>query len=517
MVRAGLKALPWGALALVSACAGSSESPPTAGNGPVAAPREVAAEVYQSPEFRDHGIAAPPERGQAKNRARTGSSVVADGFDFLRSLVVKPLLRPVSSLNRLVFLSANTAIDAVKPVSLLFESDGPAPPLSRAPAMDLDAWERRLDRITGSTASRGSIRLLIGGAQFFPRFVEAVMAARRSIHIRSYIFDTDDYATAVADLLKRRSREVEVKVLVDGLGSLVAAAATPASMPRDFDPPGSMERYLERNSRVQVRTGSNAWFTGDHTKTFLIDRRIAFVGGMNIGREYRYDWHDLMMEVRGPVVARIGRNFDRAWSRAGPFGDLAYLAQVLRPREPADAAADAGAGAGYPIRVLHTEPGDAQIYRAQLAAIRAARRYIYIHNPYFSDDEFLVELLRARRRGVDVRVVLSTRGDSPAMDRSNILAANALFRRGVRVYLYPGFSHVKAAIYDGWACLGSANLDKMSLRVNEELNLATSHGPAVQALERQLFEPDFEKSTEMTRLFEERWTYYLSEMLADQL
>jgi cardiolipin synthase len=103
------------------------------------------------------------------------------------------------------------------------------------------------------------------------------------------------------------------------------------------------------------------------------------------------------------------------------------------------------------------------------------------------------------------------------MDRSNILAANALFRRGVRVYLYPGFSHVKAAIYDGWACLGSANLDKMSLRVNEELNLATSHAPAVQALERQLFEADFEKSAEMTRLFEERWTYYLSEMLADQL
>jgi cardiolipin synthase len=497
-----IRALPWGALALVSACASSTEPPPKA-------------EAHQSAEFRDQGIAAPPEHGRTGGRAdkgaRSGGSIAADGFDLLRSLVVKPLLRPVSSLNRLVFLSADTAIDAVKPVSLLFESNAPAPPLSRAPAMDLAAWERRLDRMTDSTASRGSIRLLIGGEQFFPRFVDAVMGARRSIHIRSYIFDTDDYATTVADLLKQRSREVEVKVLVDGLGSLVAAGATPASMPRDFDPPGSMERYLERNSQVQVRTRSNPWFTGDHTKTFLIDRRIAFVGGMNIGREYRYDWHDLMVEVRGPVVAQLGREFDKAWSRAGPFGDLANLAHVLRPRK------QAGAGAGYPIRVLHTDPGDAQIYRAQLAAIRAARRYIYIHNPYFSDDEFLVELLRARRRGVDVRVVLSTRGDSPAMDRSNILAANALFRRGVRVYLYPGFSHVKAAIYDGWACLGSANLDRMSLRVNHELNLATSHGPAVQALKRELFETDFEKSTEMARLFEERWTYYLSEMLADQL
>ena len=502
MVRRFIRALPWGVLALVSACALSTESPPRA-------------EAHQIPEFQDHGIAVPPGQdqigGRTKNGARSEGSIAADGFDLLRSLVVKPLLRPVSSLNRLVFFSADTAIDTVKPVSLLFESDGPAPPLSRVPAMDLTAWERRLDRMTGSTTSRGSIRLLIGGEQFFPRFIDAVMGARRSVHIRSYIFDTDDYATAVADLLKQRSREVEIKVLVDGLGNLVAAGATPASMPRDFDAPGSMERYLEQNSQVQVRTGSNPWFAGDHTKTFLVDRHIAFVGGMNIGREYRYDWHDLMVEVRGPVVAQLGREFDKAWSHAGPFGDLAYLAHVLRPREQADA------GAGYPIRVLHTKPGDAQIYRTQLAAIRAARRYIYIHNPYFSDDEFLVELLRARRRGVDVRVVLSTRGDSPAMNRSNILAANALFRRGVRVYLYPGFSHVKAAIYDGWACLGSANLDKMSLRVNEELNLATSHAPAVQALERELFEPDFEKSTEMTRLFEERWTYYLSEMLADQL
>lgn len=175
------------------------------------------------------------------------------------------------------------------------------------------------------------------------------------------------------------------------------------------------------------------------------------------------------------------------------------------------------AGRRYPIRLLHTKANDSQIYRTQLAAIGAAKRYIYIHSPYFSDDEFLAELLGARRRGVDVRVILSTRGDSPIMDRSNVLAANAMFRNGIRVYLYPGFSHAKAAIYDGWACLGSANLDKLSLRVNKELNLATSHRETVQALKQQLFDPDFEKSTEMTRPIEEHWSYYLAELLADQL
>ena len=91
-----------------------------------------------------------------------------------------------------------------------------------------------------------------------------------------------------------------------------------------------------------------------------------------------------------------------------------------------------------------------------------------------------------------MRVILPFRGDSTVMDYSNVVAANTMFRNGIRVFLYPGFTHAKAAIYDGWACVGSANLDKLSLRVNEEFNLATSDRETVRALQRQLFDPDFE-------------------------
>jgi len=500
---AGLRAILAGALALLAACAALPETGPA--DREDARPDTTAA--YDSREFRAQGLSAsPPEE-----RGRSGLGFVEKGVDVFKALIVKPVFRPVSTLKRLVFLAVDASVDTVKPVSLLLEPEGPVPPVAQRPGMDLALWERELDRLTGSRSSRGSIRFLIDGERFFPRFVEAVVGARRSVHLRSYIFDTDDYATAMADLLKQRSAEVEVKVLLDGLGSLVAAGAVPDSMPRGFVPPGSIASYLERNSEVAVRVQANPWLAGDHAKTFIVDRQTAFVGGMNIGREYRYDWHDLMMEVRGPVVAELGRAFDKAWGRAGLFGDLAVLAQALQPRKTAEA------GGGHPLRVLQTKPGNPQIYLAQLAAIRAARRYIYIHNPYFSDDEVLVELIRARRRGVDVRVVLSTRGDSPMMDRSNILAANAMFRRGIRVYLYPGFSHVKAAVYDGWACLGSANLDRLSLRVNRELNLATSHPETVRALEQQLFEADFQTATEMTRPLEENWTYYLAELLSDQL
>ncbi len=92
-----------------------------------------------------------------------------------------------------------------------------------------------------------------------------------------------------------------------------------------------------------------------------------------------------------------------------------------------------------------------------------------------------------------------------------------MFRSGLRVYLYPGFCHVKAAISDGCACLGPSNLDKLSLRVNKDLNLANSHRATVQALEQQPFDPAFEKSTQMTRPLEEHRSYYLAELLVDQL
>ena len=86
-----------------------------------------------------------------------------------------------------------------------------------------------------------------------------------------------------------------------------------------------------------------------------------------------------------------------------------------------------------------------------------------------------------------------------------------------RVFVYPGMSHVKAAVFDGWACLGSANLDRLSLHINREINIATSDPDAVQALTEILFEQDFEKSRELTEPFPLRWTDHIIEMFGDYL
>jgi len=179
------------------------------------------------------------------------------------------------------------------------------PEVSYAQPMDLDAFEKVLDKVTGTRSDTGQIKFLVDGDEYFCRLAAAVQNAEESIDIRTYIFDNDDYAVEFADTLKERSDDVRVRVMIDGVGNMMAMQADPESMPTGYEGPLSMRMYMERESDVKVRNITNPWLTiGDHTKTTIIDKKIAFVGGMNIGREYRYDWHDLMMEVSGPVVQR---------------------------------------------------------------------------------------------------------------------------------------------------------------------------------------------------------------------
>jgi cardiolipin synthase len=389
------------------------------------------------------------------------------------------------------------------------------PPLATGAGMDLAAWEKDLDEIVSSRRYKGRLQLFIDGEQFFPALIQSIAAATRNVDVLVYIFDNDDYAVKIADLLKEHSAAVRVRVLMDEMGSMFAGEKPPHSpMPPDFRPPGNIKSYLRAGSRVQVRSALNPWFTADHRKLILIDRRQAYLGGMNIGREYRYEWHDLMVGLTGPVVGRLEKDFRKAWAHAGWLGDFAYAwvttfaRSAVRRFEITD---------GIDIRPLRTETGKIEIYRAQLEAIRRAKRYIYIENAYFDDDTMLRELIRARRRGVDVRVILPAESDIGIMQTSNLVMANDMIRNGIRVYTYPIMTHVKAAICDGWACLGSANLNKMSLRVCQELDVAFSDPATVDRLKGELFDADFARSHELKQPVPANWIDSLVKAFADQL
>jgi cardiolipin synthase len=419
--------------------------------------------------------------------------------------------RPVSSVYRLLFAAKDAAVETVRPTWLVTLESEPIPPINDGSGMDLEAFESELDKITGRAATRGTIDYLVGGEEFFVRFIDAVTTATSSVDIRTYIFDNDDYAKKIGNLLRRRADEgIDIRILLDGLGTIVATGADDESLPENYKAPESVRRFLETDSDISVRQTRNPWLVaGDHVKTTIIDEKVAFAGGMNIGREYRYVWHDLMMELRGPVVDELHNEFNKSWAHAGMLGDAGYALQRLKPN-PSTADKD-----GFPMRVLHTRTSSPEIFNAQRAAIRNAQKYIYIENAYLTDDAMLYELAKARRRGVDVRVILPLVGNHGPINKSNALAANAMLEHGIRVFLYPGMSHVKAAVFDGWACVGSANWDKLSFRTNKELNIATSHPPSVQELERRVFLPDFAKAVELTEPFPARWSDHLAELVAD--
>lgn len=369
-----------------------------------------------------------------------------------------------------------------------------------------------LDRMEMPERVPGKIDYLIDGKAFFGSLEKAVRGAKVSVDSRVFIYDNDDVAVRFSDLLKEKSKTVKCRVLMDELGSITGWWTQPDSaLPKGFVAPASMPHYLREGSRVDVRESRNPWLVTDHTKVFVIDGEIGFLGGMNIGREYRYDWHDMMVKVEGPVVTVLQNDFNRAWRLQGGIGDFgmpflrkAKFRKSLRAGE-------------FGMRVLKTAPGKREIEDSMLAAIRMARKRVYCQNSYFTSDALVAELVRAKERGVDVRMVFPEDNDSKLLDVGNQGVAKTLIDAGARVYMYPQFTHVKAMVVDDWACVGSANYDGLSMRINEELNVAFTDKEAVGRLVSELFLKDFRRSKRLRKMDTTGWMGAVLEPVIDQL
>ena len=437
------------------------------------------------------------------------------GDHVIRSYGFEPINRPFTFVSRLFyFLTDSIAVMSrrayVNRAYPNIEQEN-IPAINSGPGMDLDAWEDRLDKIVGDERFSGQIEVLVDGDKYFPSLIESVLGASNSVKVRTYIFDNDDYATAIADMLKRRSDEIDIKVLVDGLGTIMAQGASAGTVPLDYKAPPAITSYLKSGSEVRVRSVDNPWTTGDHTKTTIVDSDHAYIGGMNIGREYRWEWHDMMMRVEGPIVSYIEREFDKTWGYRGAMGDFVLAGTTLSNPMPDSVDVD------HPIRPLLTLPRRSEIFRAQIAAIQNSKSYIYVQNAYLANAVIIHELAKARLRGVDVRVIIPMEGNHGVMNLNNVVAANRLLKYGVRVFAYPGMSHIKAAIYDGWACVGSANFDKLSFQVNKEMNLGSSDPAFVRQLIDKVFDPDFEAAVELEEPLPASWKNTFGSIVASQL
>ena len=193
-------------------------------------------------------------------------SATAQGLSALlpESHGVAILKNPVSSAARLADLGIETLVRFIR--FPLPKTKSTVPPLSTCDGMNLDGWEAWLDRYTGTHREQGALQLLIDGDGFFPRFHQAITQATNHIRLNVYIFDRDDVAVKVADELKQRSSEVEVKVILDRMGSIAGGLSPPSTpLPEDFVAPASIFSYLKEDSNVKLRSFLNPWLSSDHS------------------------------------------------------------------------------------------------------------------------------------------------------------------------------------------------------------------------------------------------------------
>ncbi|MFN3752138.1 MAG: cardiolipin synthase ClsB [Thiobacillus sp.] len=334
--------------------------------------------------------------------------------------------------------------------------------------MNRSPWPRLFAR-NARWVPGNHVRLLQGGAEFFPALVGAIDAAQHEIHLETYIFNADASGETVRDALARAARRgVVVRVLVDAIGSrdlprawreLLAAAGVELLAYRPLVP------GWRANPRSLRRL---------HRKLAVIDARIAFVGGMNLIDDYQpagFDQPrlDFSVEVQGPLLVAIHRSVRRLWQRVALSRLQAGAGRaVVEPSWPTDG----HTRAAFVVRDNFAHRRD--IERAYLAALALARHEIFIANAYFLPGRRFRKLLRrAAARGVRVRLLVQGHTDHPFFQ----LAARALYREllaaGVEIAEYHASElHAKVAVVDGhWATVGSSNIDPFSLLLAREANV----------------------------------------------
>ena len=270
-------------------------------------------------------------------------------------------------------------------------------------------------------------------------------------------------------LIRALGRGVRVRLLLDDVGS---RAASPRFLAPLVAAGGEVARFLPLNLFSRQLSINHR----NHRKILIVDGRVGFVGGYNVGDEYAgkgQPWRDSMVEVKGPLVHSMQEVFCRDW----------YQATGLETDDPGFFPEPERCG-GVWGQLLTSGPGDrywSPIYVLMVNAINDASERVWLETPYFvPDDTFLLALVGAALRGVDVRVVVPQSPDHSVVAWAARSYYSELLAAGVKIYELPEVMlHAKTMTIDGnFATVGSTNLDQRSFRLNFEVN-GFFYGPQV--------------------------------------
>jgi cardiolipin synthase A/B len=362
-----------------------------------------------------------------------------------------------------------------------------------SPAIDSERFLRTLEALIDAQVNHGSsLTVLTNGEQFYRAELEAIGKATRSINMEAYIFQRGQVAERFLHALVERARAgVKVNLVLDGIGSF---SSTRRYFRELVQAGGKVEFYHPFSWRSVAAVNNRT-----HRELLIVDGQVGFIGGAGVadhwltGIKGRRPWRDTVIQVQGDIISNLQATFAENWLES--CGEVIFGEEYFPPlRKVGNAKA----------MVVNSAPSAGGSTRARIlfqSLVSAAAVSIRIASPYFlPDSSMLKELVRAARRGVDIKVIVPGRKSDHGLTRSSSRRLyGKLLQAGVRIYEYePAMIHAKVLIIDElWSVTGSTNFDNRSFGLNDEVNLAACDGSVAAQLSKD-FLADIAASREIT-------------------
>ena len=340
---------------------------------------------------------------------------------------------------------------------------------------------------------------------FFNSLLEELKKAEEYINIQFYIFKDDRIGKEIIEILKEKAQAgVEVRLLYDAVGGRnLSKKAVKEMKEAGVQVANFFPSFLNIiNFNINFR---------NHRKIVVIDGKVGFVGGFNVGDEYLGrdpkfgEWRDTHIKLTGSCVIDLSMRFLLDW-RYTTKENLDLAKYFTKKREKSTG--------NVGIQIVSSGPDITELDEIKygyMKMIQKARDYVYIQSPYLILDKTLMETLKvACLSGVDVRIMIPSKPDHPFVYWASYTYAGELLDYGAKIYTYgeDAFLHAKTIVYDdSVASIGTANMDIRSFELNFEVN-AFIYSEEKAREQRMIFERDIENSREITKeIYESRSTY----------
>ncbi len=336
------------------------------------------------------------------------------------------------------------------------------------------------------------INIFFEGADKFNVLLEDLSSAYSYIHMEYFIWKSDPLSDQVVEVLKQKiDQGVDVRILYDSIGNYLSKRYLKKLRGLGI----KIYPYYNFQSPLKIHTLNYR----NHRKIVVIDGRIGYIGGMNMGKEYVDGgeqfpaWRDTHMRIKGEAVTVLQEIFSVSWlNTTNEYIDIC-------PVPISNYAGDSL----LPVQITTSGPDSKweSIKQLYFLLISSAQKTIFINTPYFIPDASIVMALKtAALSGIDVRIMLTGLLDKRLPYWAALTYVGELLNAGVKIYYYQrGFMHAKTIVVDGGSCsIGTANMDMRSFELNYEINALIYDEALAREMEVR-FHADMEDARDFTQ------------------